>query len=260
MTSATIPGVTTRVAAAAFGIKPRLAVLREARLRLAAGARELVDAMPAELARTRADSLAAEVLPSARGLPFSGAGSSTDSGAAAAGAARAFPSGLRAWKAAWSGCRWVVVLVIGASNYPLFLAGVQTLQALAAGNSRGVEAGARGQRRWRGCLRACWTKPGCRLGCCRLRTTASKRELRRFRPASGQDGLYGVGRGGTRGSDGGGEKRHADGGGAFRLRCRVGFAECGCGARGGGAVLRDAAERVCDVHGATAADAGRGRT
>ena len=115
-------------------IAESLAILRKARHELARRSEELVDAISPELARTRADSYAAEVMPllsacrflekqagqilkprklGRKGLPFWLAG--VDS------MVERVPFG--------------VVLIIAPSNYPLFLAGVQTLQALAAGNA-----------------------------------------------------------------------------------------------------------------------------
>ncbi len=93
-----------------------------------------MDAIPQELSRTRADSYAAEVLPllaacrfledqaeallkprhlGRKGLPFWLAGIDSTVERAAVG----------------------VVLIIAPANYPLFLAGTQALQALAAGNA-----------------------------------------------------------------------------------------------------------------------------
>jgi acyl-CoA reductase-like NAD-dependent aldehyde dehydrogenase len=131
-TSATAP-VASRLWAET-PVADRLAVLRKARLLLAENSAALVDAIPATLSRTRADSLAAEVLPllaacqflereaakilkprrlGKRGLPFWLAGTDT--------VVTRVPFGK--------------ILVIAPSNYPLFLPGVQTLQALAAGNT-----------------------------------------------------------------------------------------------------------------------------
>lgn len=116
------------------GVSARLRVLRKARSGLASIGSQLVDAMPTHLSRTRADSYVAEILPllsackflekrarailkvrrlGTRGRPFwlSGVGTTVER----------VPFG--------------VVLVIAPSNYPLFLAGVQTVQALAAGNA-----------------------------------------------------------------------------------------------------------------------------
>lgn len=115
-------------------VADRLRILRKARHILASGSAALVDAMPVNPSRTRADTYVAEVLPllaacqflereaehilrtrylGRHGLPFWLSGLSTE--------VERVPFGL--------------VLVIGPANYPLFLPGVQTLQALAGGNA-----------------------------------------------------------------------------------------------------------------------------
>ena len=119
---------------AARTIFERMRVLRRARRTLARMAAELVDAMPPELARTRADSYGAEVLTLLAACKFL-----EQEAAEILASRRLGRRGLPFWLA---GVDTVVervpfgtVLVIGPSNYPLFLAGVQTLQALAAGNA-----------------------------------------------------------------------------------------------------------------------------
>lgn len=115
-------------------LRTRLAILRDTRHDLAQRSDEIVAAIPATLARTAADTLVSELLPlleairflernakgllaskrlGRRGLPFWLSGISTE--------IHRVPFGH--------------VLVIGPSNYPLFLPGVQVLQALAAGNT-----------------------------------------------------------------------------------------------------------------------------
>ena len=119
---------------AARTVFERVRVLRRARRTLARMSVELVDAMPAELVRTRADSYAAEVLPLLAACEF------LEREAAEILAPRRLGGeGLPFWLA---GVESVVervaygkVLVIGPANYPLFLPGVQALQALAAGNA-----------------------------------------------------------------------------------------------------------------------------
>ncbi|WP_263376891.1 aldehyde dehydrogenase family protein [Granulicella aggregans] len=119
---------------ASRAIADRLAVLKRARHILAESMVDLCDAISPELARNVADTRVAEVLPlleacrflereaartlapkklGRKGLPFWLAGISSE--------VRRAPMGH--------------VLVIAPSNYPLFLPGVQVLQALAAGNS-----------------------------------------------------------------------------------------------------------------------------
>jgi len=129
---------------ASLPIERRLLVLRRARHELARAGEQLVDAISSELVRIRADSYGAEVLPvlfackflerrarqilkprrlGRSGLPLLLAGIDST--------VERVPLG--------------IVLIIGPSNYPLFLAGVQTLQALAAGNAVVWKPGRGGQ-------------------------------------------------------------------------------------------------------------------
>ena len=119
---------------AAKPVFERMRVLGRARRVLAARASALVSAIPAELSRTRADSYGSEILPLLAACEF------LECKAAEILAPRHLGSdGLPFWLA---GVKTIVervpfgvVLVIGPSNYPLFLTGVQVLQALAAGNA-----------------------------------------------------------------------------------------------------------------------------
>ncbi len=115
-------------------VAERLRLLHAAEGALAAAHAALVDAIPATLARTRADSYASELLPLLAACRFL-----VRSGRAILKPRRLGRRGLPFWL---SGIDTVVsrvplgrVLVIGPANYPLFLPGVQTLQALAAGNA-----------------------------------------------------------------------------------------------------------------------------
>ena len=111
----------------------RLKVLHGARGLLAWRVAELVAAMPLALRRSEADTLVAEVLPLLDACKFLER--------EAAGILRSRKLG-RHGRPAWlSGVTgevrrepWGRVLVIGPANFPLFLPGVQTVQALAAGN------------------------------------------------------------------------------------------------------------------------------
>ncbi len=123
----------------------RLRILCKSRHLLAQRCGELADAIPTTLARTRADSYVAEILPllaackfleneagiilkprklGSKGRPFWLSGVHTTVERAPLG----------------------VVLIIAPANYPLFLAGVQTLQALAAGNAAIWKPGRKGER------------------------------------------------------------------------------------------------------------------
>ena len=112
----------------------RLRVLKAARHGLAAAAERLAYAISGDLARTRADSLVAEVLPLLAACRFL-----EREAPSILKTRRLGRSGLPFWLAGvQSSVERVVlgrVLVIGPANYPLFLPGVQTLQALAAGNA-----------------------------------------------------------------------------------------------------------------------------
>ena len=138
----------------AMTVADRLRVLKKARHALARMSAEMVDAISPELSRTRGDTYVAEVLPLLAACEF------LEREAEQILAPRRLgPDGLPFWLA---GVDTVVarvslgtVLVIGPSNYPLFLPGVQVLQALAAGNAavwkpgRGCDGGC-------GCAGAGW--------------------------------------------------------------------------------------------------------
>lgn len=119
---------------AAMPMRDRLEILKRTRHSLAQHAEELAAAMTPELARTPADTLVAEVLPLLEAIGF------LERQAARVLATRRLG---RAGRPLWlrgvdSEIRRVPfgnILVIGPANYPLFLPGVQILQALAAGNA-----------------------------------------------------------------------------------------------------------------------------
>ena len=119
-------------------IGKRLRIIRAARHEIASSAEELAALVPLELPgslhRSVADTLAAEVLPLAEACRF------LEREAAFILAPRREGTHARPF---WLGGVSVeirreplgVVLVIGPRNYPLFLSGVQVIQALAAGNA-----------------------------------------------------------------------------------------------------------------------------
>lgn len=123
---------------AATPLRQRLAVIRRLRRKIAAGARELAETIPTDLTgalhRTVADSLGAEVLPVMSACRFL-----EREAAGILRTRRLSGDGRPAWvvgvEAEIERVPWGTVLLVGASNYPLLLAGVQTLQALAAGNA-----------------------------------------------------------------------------------------------------------------------------
>ena len=119
-------------------LRERLAILRRARHRIAASAVEIAQCVPCEwpgaLHRSVADTVVSEVLPLAEACRF------LEREASWILADQRLSAHARPW---WA--RRVtaetrreplgVVLIIAPANYPLFLAGVQALQALAAGNA-----------------------------------------------------------------------------------------------------------------------------
>jgi acyl-CoA reductase-like NAD-dependent aldehyde dehydrogenase len=120
------------------GIKGRLALLRLARHRIAAIAEEIAQTVPCEqpgaLNRTVADTLVSEVLPLVEACRF------LEREAAWILAPQRLsthtrPFWLRRVTAETRRDPLGVVLIIAPANYPLFLPGVQALQALAAGNA-----------------------------------------------------------------------------------------------------------------------------
>lgn len=119
---------------AAVSVVVRLRVLARARGLLAEAALPLADAISTNLDRTRADTLAAEVLPLLAACRFL-----EQEAGAILRTRRLGRRGLPFWLAGiWTEVQRVPfgrVLVIGPANYPLLLPGVQTLQALAAGNA-----------------------------------------------------------------------------------------------------------------------------
>lgn len=119
-------------------VRHRLEIVARLRKRMAANAQKLAETVPTRLPgalhRTVADSLGSEVLPVMEACRF----------------LEKQASGiLRTRRLGWKGrpvwlfgvdseaerAPWGVVLLVGASNYPLLLAGVQSLQALVAGNA-----------------------------------------------------------------------------------------------------------------------------
>ncbi len=127
----------------ARSLSERLAVVRGARHAIAAQAMDMANAISPVLVRSKTDTLAAEVLPLLDACKF------LERNAAKILRPRKLGlSGRPLWLAGvWSEIYREPlghVLVIGPSNFPLFLAGVQVMQALAAGNSVTWKPGAGG--------------------------------------------------------------------------------------------------------------------
>jgi acyl-CoA reductase-like NAD-dependent aldehyde dehydrogenase len=120
------------------GLRARLAILRRARHRIAATAVEIAQSVPCEqpgaLHRSVADTLVAEVLPLVEACRFL----EREARWILAGQRLSSynrPFWLRRVIAETSREPLGVVLIIAPANYPLFLPGVQALQALTAGNA-----------------------------------------------------------------------------------------------------------------------------
>jgi acyl-CoA reductase-like NAD-dependent aldehyde dehydrogenase len=143
ITTGDIEGVQARWAEAS--VRERLRVLRAARHSMAAQASEFAAAISPQLARSPADTLAGEVLPLLDACRF------LEREAARLLAPRRLG---RVGRPLWfAGVMAEVlhepighVLVIGPANFPLFLAGVQTMQALVAGNAVTWKPGRGGAR------------------------------------------------------------------------------------------------------------------
>lgn len=128
---------------AATALRTRLRLIKRARRQIAARIDELVDAVDALKLRRPGETLAAEVLPLAEACRY---------------LERRAPSVLKRRRSSRNLLSVLsvgvsvevlreplgVVLVIGPSNYPLLLPGVQALQALAAGNAVLIKPGATG--------------------------------------------------------------------------------------------------------------------
>ena len=116
----------------------RLAVIARLRRRMASGARELAETVPTRLPgalnRTVADTLGAEVLPVMEACRFLERSAARILASKRLGAMTR-PIWLFGLDSRVERAPWGVVLLIGAGNYPLLLAGVQAIQALVAGNA-----------------------------------------------------------------------------------------------------------------------------
>lgn len=114
---------------ASVPLRKRLEAVRSVRYGLAESARELLELFPRSLDRSRTDTLTSEILPLVAACRF------LENQAPAILKPRRLRSGLFSRVEIELVPEPVgVVLLIGPANYPLFLPGVQALQALAAGN------------------------------------------------------------------------------------------------------------------------------
>ncbi len=115
-------------------IAQRLGVLRRFRNLLATEGSSLAKLVSPHLTRTLPDTLTAEVLPLAEAVRYLERRAPTLLRPLRVNKADR-PAWLRGVELEVQRDPWGVVLVIGPANYPLFLPGVQTVQALAAGNA-----------------------------------------------------------------------------------------------------------------------------
>ena len=115
-------------------IRKRLEVLQRARFAIAHMSDAFSDAIPSHLCRTPADTRVAEILPLLAACRFLERRAEKILGVRRLGS-RGRPFWLRGLTSEVQRAPYGVVLIFGPTNYPLFLPGVQTLQALAAGNA-----------------------------------------------------------------------------------------------------------------------------
>jgi acyl-CoA reductase-like NAD-dependent aldehyde dehydrogenase len=125
-------------------VRDRLAVIRRLRHRLAREPDTLAKSLRLPQRTRLFDSLSAEVLPLAEACRF------LENEAASLLATRKLSNRSRPWWGMGHRIRVArdplgLVLIIGPSNYPLMLAGVQLLQALVAGNAVVLKPGQRGE-------------------------------------------------------------------------------------------------------------------
>jgi acyl-CoA reductase-like NAD-dependent aldehyde dehydrogenase len=119
---------------AATPIQPRLRVIRNIRHLLAEHATEIIAAIPPDLSRTPADTLAAELLPLLEAAKFLEKQATKILAPNKLGR-RGLPFWLSGLDAVIHRAPLGTILIVAPANYPLFLPGVQALQALAAGNA-----------------------------------------------------------------------------------------------------------------------------
>ena len=133
--------VTMRAAQARWAggaVRDRVGILRRLRGRLAADARAVAETVPTSLPgalhRSVADTLVSEVLPLIEACRFLERQAERILQTRRLGM-RGRPVWLTGMQSEVERAPWGVVLVIAPANYPLLLAGVQTLQALVGGNA-----------------------------------------------------------------------------------------------------------------------------
>ena len=147
------------------------------------------------------------------------------------------------------------MLVIGPSNYPLMLAGIQAVQALVAGNTVVWKPG-RGGRSIAEALAKVLKRAGLPDGLLRVTdesVAAAERELAGDVDKVFFTGSVPSGRAVLRQAAGAGDSVRR---GTFRVRCLDCSARSGSVACGAGTYVWDAAEWIVDMHGSAACAAG----
>ena len=129
---------------AATPIVQRLRVIQAIRHALAEHATEIIAAIPSDLSRTPADTLAAELLPLLEAAKFLEKQAARILAPRKLGR-RGLPFWLAGLDAVIRRAPLGTILIVAPSNYPLFLPGVQALQALAAGNAITWKPGRNGE-------------------------------------------------------------------------------------------------------------------
>ena len=119
---------------AATPVRGRLRILRTLRHLLAKHSAEIASSVSSDLSRTRADTLAAELLPLLAACKFLEREAANILAPRKLGR-RGLPFWLASIHATVERVPLGTILIIAPSNYPLFLPGVQAMQALAAGNA-----------------------------------------------------------------------------------------------------------------------------
>ena len=124
-------------------LRERLRIVQRTRNELVASAHAILDAFPIRLQTNRAERIAAELIPLAEACRFLEREGSTIL-APQTLPVRRYPSWLRGIEIEERRDPIGVILIIGPANYPLFLPGVQALQALVAGNAVVIKPGHEG--------------------------------------------------------------------------------------------------------------------
>ena len=231
----------------AKSVAERLRVLRQVRFELVRRRLDFIAAISADLARTEADTLSAEVLPLLAACRFLERNAASLLRPRKMGR-RGLPFWLAGVDSTVERVPFGSMLIIGAANYPLFLAGVQALQALAAGNAVVWKPGQGGQGVALVFAQAC-TAAGLPPGLLRI-TDESVATAQREIATADKIVFTGSGRSGRAVLCAAAARATPVGRGALRLRCRRRASVCRSGASGRCTHLRHAPQRLVHLHGA----------